>query len=313
MARYIEDAGIDQPYDVVSMTMEDYIYHNHFTRTDWQGEPVYGSKAADGKERFLKWSYSCGILHIEAWLKNAFGNETDLDGAGKNKAEYKRSLEKLVQDLRNHSGEMFESGYIGHDPMQHEESESAAGSAWAQTSQGTGDGWAQPGSGTGDAWTQSGSGTGDAWTQSGSGTSDAWAQSSQGTSDAWTQTNQGADSGRAQTDAAQPAWSEQHPTYQAPIDFGTTGAGAIGKFLNPTGPGLGIAALLCSFLIPAFGIAFGVIGMRRYKTTGDPDKDKTIKNGRTMCIVALVISILRLVLPFLMGSLIIPLRYFLVD
>lgn len=267
MARYIQDAGIDQPYDVVSMTMEDYIYHNHFTRTDWQGEPVYGSKAADGKERFLKWSYSCGILHIEAWLKNAFGNETDLDGAGKSKAEYKRSLEKLVQDLRNHSGEMFESGYIGHDPMQHEESE------------------------TSDAWTQTGSGTGDAWTQP----------------------DQGADSGRAQTDTAQPAWSEQHPTYQAPIDFGTTGAGAIGKFLNPTGPGLGIAALLCSFLIPAFGIAFGVIGMRRYKTTGDPDKDKTIKNGRTMCIAALVISILQLVLPFLMGSLIIPLRYFLVD
>lgn len=289
MARYIQDAGIDQPYDVVSMTMEDYIYHNHFTRTDWQGEPVYGSKAADGKERFLKWSYSCGILHIEAWLKNAFGNETDLDGAGKSKAEYKRSLEKLVQDLRNHSGEMFESGYIGYDPMQHEESE------------------------TSDAWTQTGSGTGDAWTQPGSGTSDAWAQTNQETNSGWKQPDQGADSGRAQTDTAQPAWSEQHPTYQAPIDFGTTGAGAIGKFLNPTGPGLGIAALLCSFLIPAFGIAFGVIGMRRYKTTGDPDKDKTIKNGRTMCIVALVISILRLVLPFLMGSLIIPLRYFLVD
>lgn len=289
MARYIQDAGIDQPYDVVSMTMEDYIYHNHFTRTDWQGEPVYGSKAADGKERFLKWSYSCGILHIEAWLKNAFGNETDLDGAGKSKAEYKRSLEKLVQDLRNHSGEMFESGYIGHDPMQHEESE------------------------TSDAWTQTGSGTGDAWTQPGSGTSDAWAQTNQETNSGWKQPDQGADSGRAQTDTAQPAWSEQHPTYQAPIDFGTTGAGAIGKFLNPTGPGLGIAALLCSFLIPALGIAFGVIGMRRYKTTGDPDKDKTIKNGRTMCIAALVISILRLVLPFLMGSLIIPLRYFLVD
>lgn len=289
MARYIQDAGIDQPYDVVSMTMEDYIYHNHFTRTDWQGEPVYGSKAADGKERFLKWSYSCGILHIEAWLKNAFGNETDLDGAGKSKAEYKRSLEKLVQDLRNHSGEMFESGYIGHDPMQHEESE------------------------TSDAWTQTGSGTGDAWTQPGSGTSDAWAQTNQETNSGWKQPDQGADSGRAQTDTAQPAWSEQHPTYQAPIDFGTTGAGAIGKFLNPTGPGLGIAALLCSFLIPALGIAFGVIGMRRYKTTGDPDKDKTIKNGRTMCIAALVISILWLVLPFLMGSLIIPLRYFLVD
>ena len=309
MARYIQDAGIDQPYDVVSMTMEDYIYHNHFTRTDWQGEPVYGSKAADGKERFLKWSYSCGILHIEAWLKNAFGNETDLDGAGKSKAEYKRSLEKLVQDLRNHSGEMFESGYIGHDPMQHEEPGTA--NAWAQP--GTSDAWTQSGTGASDAWTQSGTGASDAWKQSGSGTSDAWTQPGQGTSNAWTQPDQGADSGRAQTDTAQPAWSEQHPTYQAPIDFGTTGAGAIGKFLNPTGPGLGIAALLCSFLIPAFGIAFGVLGMRRYKTTGDPDKDKTVKNGRTMCIAALVISILRLVLPFLMGSLIIPLRYFLAD
>ena len=259
MARYIEDVGIDQPFDVVSMTMEDYIYHNHFIRTDWQGEPVYGSRTADGKERFLKWSYSCGILHIEAWLKNAFGNETDLDGAGKSKAEYKRSLEKLVQDLRNHSGEMFESGYIGHDPLQHGESEQKADSGWTQTEQKADSGWTQA---------------------------------------------------ERETDAAQPAWSEQHPTYQRPISIGT-GSGTVGKFLNPTGPGLGVAALLLSLFIPTIGIVIGIMGIQRYKMTGDPDKDKALKTGKMLCIAALVISILSIIFPLLVGGLMIPLQYFL--
>lgn len=49
MARYIEDKEINQPLDVVSMVVEDYIYHNRFTRTDWQGEPVY--RCTDAEER----------------------------------------------------------------------------------------------------------------------------------------------------------------------------------------------------------------------------------------------------------------------
>lgn len=122
MGRYIQDVGIDKPFDVVSLTMEDYLYHHHFIRTDWEGEPVYCSKISS-KERYLSWTYSCGILHIEAWIKNAFGNEADLDGAGKEKAEYKKSLTELIEKLRSHSGDPIKTGYIGHDPLHHQEAD----------------------------------------------------------------------------------------------------------------------------------------------------------------------------------------------
>lgn len=122
MARYIEDKEINQPLDVVSMVMEDYIYHNRFTRTDWQGEPVYRCTDAEGKERYLKWSYTNGIFHIEAWMKGPFGDEMDLSGigGGKSRKEYRESIEKLIQDLRNHSGNTTAGGYVG-DPLVHHE------------------------------------------------------------------------------------------------------------------------------------------------------------------------------------------------
>lgn len=120
MGRYTQDVGIDQPFDVVSLTMEDYLYHNHFIRTDWSGEPVYSS-SKDNKVRYLRWSYSCGILHLEAWRKNAFGKEADLDGSGWEKQEYKESLERLIEKLRDHPGDRMETGYIGQDPLPHRE------------------------------------------------------------------------------------------------------------------------------------------------------------------------------------------------
>ncbi|MCH5274945.1 MAG: hypothetical protein J1E65_03830 [Lachnospiraceae bacterium] len=123
MARYIEDAGINQPLDVVSMVMEDYIYHNHYTRTDWNGEPVYSCRDAFGKERYLVWSYASGILHLEAWLKDAFGKEANLSGIGSGKSgkEFQKSLEELLNKLRTHSGDTDNIGYIGEDPFMHHE------------------------------------------------------------------------------------------------------------------------------------------------------------------------------------------------
>ena len=118
MGRYIQDADINQPLDVVSMTMEDYIYHNRYIRTDWNGEPVYQCIDASGKDRYLKWSYINGTLHVEAWMKGAFGEEADLNGLGKEKKEYKDSIENLIAKLRSHSGAMQDAGYIGHDPIQ---------------------------------------------------------------------------------------------------------------------------------------------------------------------------------------------------
>lgn len=119
MARYIEDAGINQPLDVVSMVMEDYIYHHRYTRTDWNGEPVYSCRDAYGKERYLVWSYASGILHLEAWLKGAFGKEANL--SGKSGKEFQKSLEELLNKLRTHSGNTANIGYIGEDPFTHHE------------------------------------------------------------------------------------------------------------------------------------------------------------------------------------------------
>lgn len=119
MARYIEDVKIDQPLDVVSMAMEDFIYHSRFTRTDWQGEPVYCCKDGANKERYMKWAYTNGVFHIEAWLKNAFGKETNLNGGSRSKREYRESIERLIRTLRTHSGNAFAGSYIGHDPIQH--------------------------------------------------------------------------------------------------------------------------------------------------------------------------------------------------
>lgn len=125
MARYIEDTGINQPIDVVSMVMEDYVYHHRFTRTDWNGEPVYCCRDSFGKERYLVWSYASGILHLEAWLKGAFGKETNLSGVGGGRSakEYQKSLEELIKKMREHSGNTGNIGYIGEDPFIHKEAE----------------------------------------------------------------------------------------------------------------------------------------------------------------------------------------------
>ena len=127
MARYIEDAGINQPIDVVSMVMEDYVYHHRYTRTDWNGEPVYCCRDSHGKERYLVWSYASGILHLEAWLKGAFGNEVNLSGVGGGRSarEYRKSLEELLKKLREHSGNTSNVGYIGEDPFIHKPAEAA--------------------------------------------------------------------------------------------------------------------------------------------------------------------------------------------
>lgn len=123
MARYIEDAGINQPIDVVSMVMEDYVYHHRYTRTDWNGEPVYCCRDSHGKERYLVWSYASGILHLEAWLKGTFGKEVNLSGVGGGRSakEYRKSLEELLKKLREHSGNTSNVGYIGEDPFIHKQ------------------------------------------------------------------------------------------------------------------------------------------------------------------------------------------------
>lgn len=101
MARYMQDVPLNQPIDVVSGIMENFIYRNRYFRTDWNGEPVYlSTDSAEGGHRYLKWSYVNGVVHIEAWMKGTFGGEDDLNGGGRKKA-YKDILERLIMQLQN--------------------------------------------------------------------------------------------------------------------------------------------------------------------------------------------------------------------
>ena len=123
MGRYIKDVELNQPIDVVSMVMEDYIYHNRFSRTDWNGEMVFYLEDKHGKERYLKWSYAGGSFHIEAWLKGPMGKEMDLNGTGggASRKEYRQSMDELIGTLKSQSAEGMAGGHIGSDPLHHSE------------------------------------------------------------------------------------------------------------------------------------------------------------------------------------------------
>lgn len=51
--------------------------------------------------KYLKWNYSGGIFHLEAWMKGTFGGEWNLDGfvGTLQKKPYKASLEQLFAAL----------------------------------------------------------------------------------------------------------------------------------------------------------------------------------------------------------------------
>jgi len=137
MARYIQEIKLDQPIDVVSMIMEDYVYHHRFSRNDWNGEMVYYMKDKHGKERYMKWDYTNGVFHLEAWLKNAFGGEEDLKGFGStvSKNEFRRSLELLISTVRRQPASTLSSGHVGSDPLHHTSNHAAEHRAQRQGQQ----------------------------------------------------------------------------------------------------------------------------------------------------------------------------------
>lgn len=122
MGRYIKDIQLEQPIDVVSMVMDDFIYHNHFSRTDWNGEMVFYLKDRHKKERYMKWVYVDGKFHVEAWLKNSLGGETDLDGVGggASRKEFRASIDGLIETLKKTTAGSLAGGHIGSDPLHHD-------------------------------------------------------------------------------------------------------------------------------------------------------------------------------------------------
>ena len=51
MSRYIKEVELNQPIDVVSMVMEDFIYHNRFTRADWRKFVEFCNKTIEDYNR----------------------------------------------------------------------------------------------------------------------------------------------------------------------------------------------------------------------------------------------------------------------
>lgn len=122
MSRYIKDIRLEQPIDVVSMVMEDFVYHNHFTRTDWNGEMVFYLKDSHKKERYMKWTYVDGQFHVEAWLKTSLGGEMDLDGVGggASRKEFRASMDRLIETLKKTAAGSLAGGHVGSDPLHHD-------------------------------------------------------------------------------------------------------------------------------------------------------------------------------------------------
>lgn len=131
MSRYIRETELNQPIDVVSMLMEDFVYHNQFTRADWNGEMVYFLKDKHGKERYMKWYYTDGVFRVEAWIKGSFGNEITLDGAGgASKKEFRRSLDNLISKMKNYSANSVAGGHVGSDPLHHDSAHGTNHDSW---------------------------------------------------------------------------------------------------------------------------------------------------------------------------------------
>lgn len=122
MSRYIKDIRLEQPIDVVSMVMDDFIYHNHFIRTDWNGEMVFYLKDSHNKERYMKWTYVDGQFHVEAWLKTSLGGEMDLDGVGggASRKEFRASMDGLIETLKKTAAGSLAGGHVGSDPIHHD-------------------------------------------------------------------------------------------------------------------------------------------------------------------------------------------------
>lgn len=104
MSRYTKDLVLNKEESFVSFMVNDYLKKNQFTPFDYKGgEKVYraGDAMLEGY-KYIKWSYENGTLHLEAWMKNGFGKEMDLEGfAGSlQKKPFKQSLEQLYTLLQ---------------------------------------------------------------------------------------------------------------------------------------------------------------------------------------------------------------------
>lgn len=119
MGRLIKEIQLNQSLDVVSVVMEDFFYHNRFTRSYWNDEMVFCSKDGSGRERYVKWTYICGVFHLEAWMNNGRRREVSPRGLGSGKSEFRNSINRLILSLKSSKTD-YAGGHMNSDPIHHE-------------------------------------------------------------------------------------------------------------------------------------------------------------------------------------------------
>ncbi|MBQ2803704.1 MAG: hypothetical protein IJF07_07380 [Lachnospiraceae bacterium] len=99
MARFTQDIRLNHSYDHVYTIISEFLHSKHFSMSDWQGEPAYTTIEQD---RYFKWSFTNGTLHLEAWIKGAFDAEMDLDGISNSalRKAYKEDIDALIKHLQ---------------------------------------------------------------------------------------------------------------------------------------------------------------------------------------------------------------------
>ena len=287
MARYIQDAGINQPLDVVSEAMEQYLYRNRYIRTEWKDELVYMSADGDAKgNRYLIWSYMSGILHIEAWLKGSFGNEVGLTGSGSKKRAYKESIDKLIETLRHPIKDEYtrsENIYQQPKPAQSytPPMQSSAAQPYMPPAQSSVPPYAQqkeqPSTPSYAAQPQRTAGQ------------DSSQQSRNSSKTTYTENWMGVKPGTQRT-TWNPTGSTQ-PNTSVPWepDYREEKNQKAAKGLT-----FGIVALITSFIISIVGLIVGIMGLSYCKEGMDSDMADKARIGKVLCTVAIVWCFMRL-------------------
>lgn len=101
MARWIRDEQLNQPADFVQFIIEDYLNKNGFKKKMHKGQEVW--QEGDGflvMARFVRYEYTEGSLHLEAWVGK--GRENPLKGfiGALPKKMFREGLEELIGVLR---------------------------------------------------------------------------------------------------------------------------------------------------------------------------------------------------------------------
>ncbi|WP_367942704.1 DUF4190 domain-containing protein [Enterocloster citroniae] len=100
MARWVRDERLDQPQEFVQFLMEDYLNKNGFKKKTHKGEEVW--QEGDGfllSARFIRYEYSGGSLHLEAWIGKHRENPLKGFMGALPKKMFRESLEELISLL----------------------------------------------------------------------------------------------------------------------------------------------------------------------------------------------------------------------